>query len=66
MNIADRPTGGLDMFVYLINTLRPRQNGHEFADAIFKFVSEMEIFKLRLNITEVCSQGLVDNIPELV
>ena len=36
-----------------INTLRPRQNGHHFADDIFKCIVLRENF----NFTEICSLG---------
>ena len=31
-----------------LNILRPRQNGHHFADNIFKYISWMEMYKVRL------------------
>ena len=42
-----------------VNTLRPRQNGHHFADNIFKCISlnEKKILNFKQNFTEICSLG---------
>ena len=54
------PVGGF-------NTMRPRQNGHHFADNIFKCIFMNEnvwiVFKISLNFVP---KGRINNIPALV
>ena len=51
----------------LLNTLRPRQNGHHFADDTFKriFLNENVIISLKIPLKFV-PKGLINNIPALV
>ena len=51
----------------LLNTLRPIQNGHHFADAIFKwiFLNENVWIPLKISLKFV-PQGPINNIPALV
>ena len=51
----------------LINTLRPRQNGRDFADDIFKriFLNENVLISLKISLKFV-PKGLINNIPALV
>ena len=50
-----------------VNTLRPRQNGRHFADAIFKcvFVNENVGIPIKISLNFV-PQGPINNIPSLV
>ena len=50
-----------------LNTLRPRQNGRHFADAIFKciFLNENVWIPIKVSL-EFVSQGPINNIPALV
>ena len=50
-----------------INTLRPRQNGRHFADAILKciFLHENAWFPIEISLKFV-PKGPIDNIPALV
>ena len=51
----------------LINTLRPRQNGHNFADDIFKFLFLNENFRVWNKISlKYVPWGLIDNMTALV
>ena len=52
---------------YWVNTLRPRQNGHLFADDIFKciFLNENVWIAIKISLTFV-PKGLINNIPALV
>ena len=51
-----------------VNKLRPRRNGRNFPDDIFKciFLDAKCRYKLRLRVHKVCSSGPVNNIPALV
>ena len=50
-----------------LNTLRPRQNGHHFADDIFKYIFLNENVWIPITISlKFVAKGLVDNIPALV
>ena len=51
----------------LINTLRPRQDGHHFADAIFKyiFLNENVWIPIKISLNFV-PKGRINNIPALV
>ena len=50
-----------------INTLRPRQNGRQFADDIFKCISLNENVWIPIKISLKCvPQGPINNIPALV
>ena len=49
------------------NTLRPRQNGHNFADDTFKRIFMNENVKISINISlNFVPNGLINNIPALV
>ena len=52
---------------WLLNTLRPRQNGHHFADDIFKciFLNENVWIPIKISLKFV-PKGPIDNIPALV
>ena len=49
----------------IINTLRPRQNGHHFADDIFSCIFLNEMFEFRLKLKFV-PKDPINNIPALV
>ena len=50
-----------------INTLRPRQNGRHFADAIFKCISLNENAWVPIKISlKIVPRGPINNIPALV
>ena len=51
----------------LLNTLRPRQNGSHFADAIFKctFLNENVWIPIKISLKFV-PQGPINNIPALI
>ena len=53
--------------VFWLNTLRPRQNGRHFADAIFKciFLNEHAWMPIKIALKFV-PQGPINNIPTLV
>ena len=54
-------------YAWLINTLRPRQNGRHLADHMFKCIFLNENVWISINISlKVVSMGLIDNIPALV
>ena len=50
-----------------LNTLRPRQNGRDFAGDIFKriFLNENVLISLKISLKFV-PKGLINNIPALV
>ena len=51
----------------MVNTLRPRQNGHHFADDIFKciFLNENAWISIKISLKFIL-QGPINNIPALV
>ena len=50
-----------------INTLRPRQNGHHFADNTFKLIFVNENVRILINISpKFVPRGPINNIPTLV
>ena len=51
----------------LLNTLRPRQHGHHFADDTFKriFLNENVIISIKMSLKFV-PKGLINNIPALI
>ena len=52
---------------YLINTLRPRQNGRHFPDDIFKRIFLNQNIRIPINISlEFVPKGPINNIPALV
>ena len=52
---------------WLINTLRPGQNGHHFADDIFKYIFLNENVWISLKISlKFVPKGPINNIPALV
>ena len=55
------------MYNWLINTLRPRQNGRHFPDDIFKciFLNENVWISIKISLKFV-PKGPIDNIPALV
>ena len=56
----------LSQVLWLLNTLRPRQNGRRFADDIFKciFMNENVSFPIKISLKFV-PKGLINNIPSL-
>ena len=50
----------------LINTLRPRQNGHHFADDIFKRIFLNDNIWIQIQISKFVPKGSINNIPALV
>ena len=51
----------------LLNTLRPRQNGHHFPDDIFKWIFLNENVWISINISLKCvPRGPINNIPTLI
>ena len=54
-------------FNYYLNTLRPRQDGRQFPDSIFKciFLNENALFLITTNLKFV-PKGPINNIPALV
>ena len=48
-----------------INTLRMRQNGHQFADDIFKFLNENVWTLIKISLKFV-PKGSINNIPALL
>ena len=56
-----------ELTVWLVNTLRPKQNGRHFADDIFKYIFLNEnvwiLIKISLNFVP---KGSINNIPSLV
>ena len=52
---------------YTVNTLRPRQNGHHFADDTFKriFLNENVAILIKISLKFV-HKGQINNIPALV
>ena len=55
------------MVVYVIITLRPRQNGRHFPDDMFKWIFLNEIVWISINISlKFVSRGPINNIPTLV
>ena len=46
--------------------MRPRQNGHDFADNIFKCIFMNENVKTSIQISQVFFKDPIDNIPVLV
>ena len=55
------------IYIYVINTLRPRQNGRHFADDIFKriFLNENIWIPIKISLKFV-PKGSINNIPALV
>ena len=54
-------------WVYIVNTLRPRQNGRHFADDILKCISLNENVWILLKISlKFVPKALINNIPALV
>ena len=55
------------LFKYLVNTLRPRQNGRHFADDTFKriFLNENVGISIEISLKFVL-KGPINNIPALV
>ena len=53
--------------IFVINTLRPRQNGRHFADDIFKciFLNENVLISIKISLKFV-PKGQINNIPALV
>ena len=52
---------------HIINTLRPRQNGHHFPDDIFKWIFLNENVWIVINISlKFVPRGPIKNIPTLV
>ena len=52
---------------HIVNTLRPRQNGRNFADEIFKCIFLNENVWISINISlKFVPKGLINNIPALV
>ena len=50
-----------------INTLRPEQNSHHFADDIFKYIFLTKNISILVNISISCAPNIqIDNIPALV
>ena len=50
-----------------VNTLRPRQNGRQFADDTFKRIFMNENVRISINISlKFVPKGLINNIPALV
>ena len=50
-----------------VNTLRPRQNGRHFADAIFKCIFLKEVVSISIEISlKFVPKGPINNIPALV
>ena len=51
----------------LLNTLRPRQNGRHFADAIFKciFLNENVLISIKISL-KFLPKGQINNMPSLV
>ena len=57
----------MSMLWIVVNTFRPRQNGHEFADHIFKLIFFDEIFCILIEIwLKVVPRNLTDNKWALV
>ena len=51
----------------VFNSMRPRQNGRNFADDIFKCIFESEIVWFSIEISlKFVPKGPIDNIPALV
>ena len=52
---------------FILNTLRPRQNGRHFPDDIFKwiFFNENVLISIKISLTFV-PKGQINNIPALV
>ena len=50
-----------------VNILRPRQNGHHFADSIFKCILLNGNVWISINISQkIVSKGQINNVPTLV
>ena len=57
----------ISIYYFQINTLRPRQNGHHFADDILKCIFLIENVWIPFEISlKFVPKGSVDNIPALV
>ena len=55
------------VLIYLINTLRPRQNGRHFPDDIFKWIFVNENAWISINISlKFVPRGPISHIPALV
>ena len=53
--------------LFILNTLRPRQNGRHFADDTFKRIFMNENVRVSINISlKFVPKGLINNIPALV
>ena len=58
---------GLTQRSSLLNTLRPRQNGHLFTDAAFKCIFLNENIRISIKISlKFVPRGPINNIPTLV
>ena len=52
---------------HYLNTLRPRQNGRDFADDTFKRIFLNENIRISIKISpKFVTKGLINNIPSLV
>ena len=52
---------------FCLNTLRPRQNGHQFPDDIFKYIFLYENMQISIKISlKSVPKGPINNIPALV
>ena len=57
----------IDNMSTLINTLRPRQDGHHFADDTFKRIFLNENVRISIKISlKFVAKGPINNIPSLV
>ena len=60
-----KPTA--DRLWFTLNTLRPKQNGHDFADDIFKCILLIENMWVSIKISpKFVPKGLIDNIQALI
>ena len=55
------------LFVFVSDPLRPRQNGHHFADGSFKciFLNENVLISIKVSMKFI-PKGPINNIPALV
>ena len=66
VDAAVEPSLALQPGQYHVNTMRPRQNGHHFADDTFKRISWMKItISIKISLKFV-PKGPIKNIPALV
>ena len=66
---GSRASTGIDLthVYWIVNTLRPRQNGHHFADDIFKRIFSNENVEISIKISlKFVPKGRINNIPALV